>query len=1168
MKKILLLVLLSSTCLFAQEANHAKTNDLPTIIPPSPSVATLMRFEEVPVDEYSGVPDISLPIYAKQLGGNLNFNIGLKYSPSGVKLKQRSGWTGTGWTLISGGAISRTVAGKPDDKLITGVLHNNFFNWDTMTFAEKEQFTWEAVNGTLNGVLDSEIDLYQFNFLGNSGRFVIVKNGGNVEAKILSYDQKLKIDLVLDIDLQVDKFIITNQFGYIFEFDVIEVSTSDTISTTSSYNGQVSNTGIESAANSHSVFRSAWKLSKIKTSNGIELANLTYDSVVESFSNPGSSYSTRPVTPTSVSNLGQEGTRFHNQGLLEPKYSGSYTSMNITTKKLSEVTFPRDNSQVLFSNILGHPEYGNQQVGFSSCKLNAIQVKNDLNEIVEKFDFIYSTNTLGNRLFLDKMNHTRGSIVLPYSLFYQNKNSLPGFDDTRKDIWGYFNDEYNSHTVKIKGGSANLSEIKTGILTKIEFPTGGIKEFEFESNSFNYIGSTLVDKYTIPENFLLYGINGNFTHDITQPTAYNDLGFIYINAPTTKASLIINNITNHSADQGNLDKFFFKITPVVIKPGVGFDPNCTGTCTEPTDRNDFLSPNYSLSQEYKINTLVHNMTLSEGWYFVEFSGNDYFPNGAGYENGVLPGMVKADFSLNYDKFIFTQHYMNGGGLRIKNVKFTDNGMEKSSTKYKYTNFNNTLLSSGSLDYDFNTNKEYVITRKYPLAYDPNSLTVARSIGSINFIAKRTSDIQVQMTKGNYIGYKNIIKYQDNNGEIKSTYTSPIDYPAYPSNYSYPFLPYPDLDYKHGLLLTQKIYDNNGKILSEVSNIDANGIPNYTFISNEIVNNLSFANPIDSSCSWDLLYSTYESNKNITPNKNSYQGLGEANPQSCYPGENPINIETYSYYSSIARLNKTAKKDYFYDAQNNQTIVRTNEYFMYSDYNNQLSAQVKEVTENSNTTQIGEHYRTEYKYPNGYTSSAYSTEEQTAISRLDDVHNINEVVATSSHKDGVLLGVSQNAYKEFETNLILPSKSQVSKGSGIPIDRLIYHRYDTYGNPLEVSKKDGTKISYIWGYSQTKPIAKIEGASYTEIATALGITEVQLLAFNELNLTEINSLRTSLPKAMTSTYTYELLVGITSSTDARGYITTYIYDDFNRLKQVKDANGNILSESEYNYKNQN
>jgi YD repeat-containing protein len=67
------------------------------------------------------------------------------------------------------------------------------------------------------------------------------------------------------------------------------------------------------------------------------------------------------------------------------------------------------------------------------------------------------------------------------------------------------------------------------------------------------------------------------------------------------------------------------------------------------------------------------------------------------------------------------------------------------------------------------------------------------------------------------------------------------------------------------------------------------------------------------------------------------------------------------------------------------------------------------------------------------------------------------------------------------------------------------------------------------------------------------------------LININNLRTQLPDAQITTYTYKPLVGMTSMTDPRGVKIFYEYDDFNRLKCIKDNNGNIIQKFDYHYK---
>ena len=56
-------------------------------------------------------------------------------------------------------------------------------------------------------------------------------------------------------------------------------------------------------------------------------------------------------------------------------------------------------------------------------------------------------------------------------------------------------------------------------------------------------------------------------------------------------------------------------------------------------------------------------------------------------------------------------------------------------------------------------------------------------------------------------------------------------------------------------------------------------------------------------------------------------------------------------------------------------------------------------------------------------------------------------------------------------------------------------------------------------------------------------------------------------AQLTTYTYDLLYGMTSQTDPNGKITYYEYDSFNRLKYIRDQDNNIIKKFCYNYAGQ-
>src|SRR5690606_27948421 len=67
---------------------------------------------------------------------------------------------------------------------------------------------------------------------------------------------------------------------------------------------------------------------------------------------------------------------------------------------------------------------------------------------------------------------------------------------------------------------------------------------------------------------------------------------------------------------------------------------------------------------------------------------------------------------------------------------------------------------------------------------------------------------------------------------------------------------------------------------------------------------------------------------------------------------------------------------------------------------------------------------------------------------------------------------------------------------------------------------------------------------------------------------LNNLRSQLPEAMVTTYTYDPFIGVTSVTDPRGQVIYYKYDEFNRLENIIDKNGYLLNKNDYRYKTQN
>jgi len=140
----------------------------------------------------------------------------------------------------------------------------------------------------------------------------------------------------------------------------------------------------------------------------------------------------------------------------------------------------------------------------------------------------------------------------------------------------------------------------------------------------------------------------------------------------------------------------------------------------------------------------------------------------------------------------------------------------------------------------------------------------------------------------------------------------------------------------------------------------------------------------------------------------------------------------------------------------------------------------------------------------------------------------------------------------------------------------YDRYDAKGNLLQYTPKGGVPVSIIWGYNDTQPIAKIEGARYdnivndliTSIKHASDLDGTQGAGNNEsafLSALDLFRTNTALSTYQITTYTYDPLIGVRSITPPSGLREYYKYDTANRLQHVEDSNGHIVKEYQYNYK---
>lgn len=183
-----------------------------------------------------------------------------------------------------------------------------------------------------------------------------------------------------------------------------------------------------------------------------------------------------------------------------------------------------------------------------------------------------------------------------------------------------------------------------------------------------------------------------------------------------------------------------------------------------------------------------------------------------------------------------------------------------------------------------------------------------------------------------------------------------------------------------------------------------------------------------------------------------------------------------------------------------------------------------------------------------------------------------------NEDGKEISKTKTEYKiNANNNFLLPSSISQIKIDKINIDdeistKLTYDLYDEKENLLQYTNEKGIPISIVFAYNNSLPIAKIEGATYTQvkqyIAEIINKSNSDIdQASEDLLIKALDTFRnnTNLKKFQITTYTYDPLIGVTSITPPSGVREIYKYDTANRLEKVVDINGNILKEYKYHFK---
>ncbi|MEP1778122.1 RHS repeat domain-containing protein [Reichenbachiella sp.] len=287
----------------------------------------------------------------------------------------------------------------------------------------------------------------------------------------------------------------------------------------------------------------------------------------------------------------------------------------------------------------------------------------------------------------------------------------------------------------------------------------------------------------------------------------------------------------------------------------------------------------------------------------------------------------------------------------------------------------------------------------------------------------------------------------------------------------------------------------------------------------------------------------------------------------YEMEN-VDIMEYQNHSFWYYLQSSTTSQY--DEDGNNPVTSTVTYH----YDEIAHAQLTSVDSDAS---IEGTITTSYTYPQDY-----GTNGAAVIDKMVDKHLTGIPVETVKTVGSTVVSAGATKFVYDATNdWVIPEAFYAYEDTGggyVPSpDGTTFSSYtkkgevlarDSKGQVISQRAENNVVSTVIRGYNQTLVVASITNATAAEVQTALPMLGSDLSAgVAALGASDINTLKSALPQALITAYTYKIGFGVETMTDPNGRTTSYEYDAYGRVKYVKDHDGNIRSASDYQNKSQ-
>jgi YD repeat-containing protein len=1111
-----------------------KEDFIPKVTPISPGTFHFLKYGEIPVSEYTGIPDISIPIFTIK-EGDYQFPLTMTYHAGGVRVAEESNWIGLGWNLDVGNVVQ--IVNDADD-LSLGTMSPGASNIkikrvlpdyygsaliDDYPFSTNEfPFRWDyPFTGVSMG--DGWPRSTGMSQTAPQHSFVVFTDqcfplNSVYEKNALFFQSTIGTTDVIDAEPDVFK---VNVAGHEFQF-IID-ATGDT---------------------------------EVGNNNIVVLNKKNYK--VEIQTNASAQKTWKITTP--------DGTQYFFDSLDETKIKGTYgmadgdqvlsVTDNVSTRVWHLVKVITTNNRTI---------YLNWEKSSIITNLPGFSQKDRYRKVIAPIDFCGGNPCLADAQRSKKIQTNSGG----------PENGGPGgsWDPNEDGI-------DNGYTFNVEEGQ------QVSYLSSITFSNGNI-QFN-KSARIDNINCLRLDSVSISntnKKIKKYIFNYDYfvadaaakSIDQDFPTYYNE----YF------ANIVPTELTHR-----------LKLLSVQREgePAYEFGYNTVNLPVKTSYATDYWGLyNGKISNVSSIPNPIHigKATLGDNGNdrnaYIDFAKAGTLIQ-IKYPTG---GTTVFDYELHGFSNSSLTDITTGGGLRVLSVTNLADGKIVTKTNYTYQGgkLMNKLRFTGHYFYQ---NEEEV----YNPWLSPEELVYTcsdtRHPYDADYISGNNFYVSSLLGSGNFVGYdkvtrKKIDTQNGDNGSIVSYFINNEDVGAHNSFSDFTLPSVKLIGPKNGSLLKEQIYDVNGFLTSEKSN-------SYTHQLSDVYYGVKVG--YNSVILWNLGYDSYYNRCNRAYFSQDIFGyypiydietlVTETTIKEYSPGYTLTSVTDYTYFSNNLLAQTTTQNskgetttvNVSYSQVPSRNIIdrpSVNDTWV----NNSRLYKLKEFADFDGLSLVKAVYE-------GHDSSPQDEDVKIVFDRYDNIGNVLEFHKGNDFHNAFIWGYNnslpiasavnasydQVAYTSFENPVSNTEGGWSFSGSNrTRVDKTT----GSYSfNGTTINRSGFPQGNYVITF-----FAKKSGSSNGSIAGTVSATVSsstwQYYSFELTNITDANltiasalidDLRIYPVGAHMTTYEHEPGVGVTSSADANNVITHYEYDPYGALRVVRDKDNNITLQSQYHYKGQN